>query len=155
MNSIRKQLFRIYPDAIETFGMVTKANRLNLAIEKDHHLDACVIASGGNPFDFVTNVIFAKKNVAKGDYQKTKGIRSEQSITTGKIQGFKKFDKVKYFNKEYFIKGRMSSGYAILMDIEGNKVDFSSMPKGMKIPKLNNCTRVSARNSILIDKVAV
>jgi hypothetical protein len=99
--------------------------------------------------------IFVKRNVAKGDYQKTKGIRSEQFITTGKIQGFRKFDKVKYFNKEYFIKGRMSSGYAILMDVEGNKVDFSSMPKGMKTPKLSNCTRVSARNSILIDKVTV
>jgi hypothetical protein len=99
--------------------------------------------------------IFVKRNVAKGDYQKTKGIRSEQSITTGKIQGFRKFDKVRYFGNEYFIKGRMSSGYAILMDVEGNKVDFSSMPKGMKTPKLSNCTRVSARNSILIDKVTV
>lgn len=29
MNSIRKQLFRLYPDAIETFGYVTKANRLH------------------------------------------------------------------------------------------------------------------------------
>ncbi len=49
----------------------------------------------------------------------------------------------------------MSSGYAILMDIEGNKIDFSSTPKGMKTPKLCNCTRVTARNSVLVDKVAV
>ncbi len=155
MNSIRKQLLRIYTNAIETFGMVTKSNRLSLGIEKDHHLDACVIASSGNPFNFSTNTLFVKRNVAKGDYQKTRGIRSEQFITTGKIQGFKKFDKVKYLNKEYFIKGRMSSGYAILMDIEGNKIDFSSTPKGMKTPKLCNCTRVTARNSVLVDKVAV
>lgn len=84
-----------------------------------------------------------------------KGVRSEQAITTGKIQGFRKFDKVKYFGKEYFIKGRMSSGYAILMDIEGNKIDFSFMPKGMKTPKLSNCARVTARNSVLIDRAAV
>jgi len=155
MNSIRKQLLRIYPDAIETFGMVTKANRLSLGIEKDHHIDACVIASGGNPFTFATNAVFVKRNVAKGDYQKMKGVRSEQAITTGKIQGFRKFDKVKYFGKEYFIKGRMSSGYAILMDIEGNKIDFSFMPKGMKTPKLSNCARVTARNSVLIDRAAV
>ena len=155
MNSIRKQLLRIYPDAIETFGMVTKANRLNLGIEKDHHTDACVIASGGNPFIFATDIVFVKKNVAEGDYQKTKGIRSEKSITTGKIQGFRKFDKIRYFGNEYFIKGRMSTGYAILMDIEGNKVDLSSMPKGMKTPKLSNCTRISARSSVLIDKVAI
>lgn len=150
MNSIRKQLLRIYPEAIETFGVVTKANRLSLGLEKDHHIDACVIASGGRPFTFATNMVFIKRDVAKGDYQKTKGIRSEQSITTGKIQGFKKFDKVKYFGKEYFIKGRMNTGYAILMDIEGNKIDFSFMPRGMKTPKLCNCMRISARNSVLV-----
>ena len=150
MNSIRKQLLRSYPQAIETFGMVTKANRLSLGIEKDHHIDACVIASGGNPFAFATDAVFVKRNVAKGDYQKTKGVRSEQHITTGKIQGFKKFDKIKYFNKEYFIKGRMSTGYAILMDVEGNKIDFSAMPKGYKTPKLSNCKRIIARSSQMI-----
>ena len=155
MNSIRCQLLKHYPDAIETFGMVTKANRLSLGIEKDHHLDACVIANGGNPVKLLTDTVYIKKSVAKGDRQKTKGIRSEQPIMTGKMQGFRKFDKVKYFGKEYFIKGRMSTGYAILMDIEGNKIDFSSMPKGMKTPKLRNCIRVTARDSVLVDKVAV
>lgn len=150
MNSIRKQLLRIYPESIETFGMVTKANRLNLGIEKDHHTDACVIATGGDHFTLITNIVFIKKDIPKGDYQQTKGIRSEQPITTSKIQGFKKFDKVKYLGNEYFIKGRMSTGYAILMDINGNKVDFSSMPKGMKTPKLSNCKRIVARSSQMI-----
>ncbi len=150
MNSIRKQLLLAYPCAIETFGMATKANRLNLGVEKDHHIDACVIASGGNSFVFATDVVFVKRNVSKGDYQKTKGIRSEQPIITSKIQGFRKFDKVRYFGKEYFIKGRMSTGYAILMDIEGNKIDFSHMPKGMKTPKLSNCKRVAARTSQMV-----
>ena len=152
MNSIRKQLFRLYPDAIETFGMVTKSNRLNLNIEKDHHIDACVIASGGKVFAIKTDTVFIKKDIAKGDFQKTKGIRSEQLVTTGKIQGFRKFDKVRYFGKEYFIKGRMSTGYVILMDIEGNKIDFSHMPNGMKTPKLSNCKRITARTSQLIFK---
>lgn len=155
MNSIRKQLLRMYPEAIETVGMVTKANRISLGIEKDHHIDACVIASGGKSFRFATDKVFVKQNVSKGDYQKTKGVRSEQPITTSKIQGFRKFDKVSYFGKEYFIKGRISTGYAILMDIEGNKIDFSSMPRGMKTPKLSNCTRISARNSVLVSTVAV
>jgi len=150
MNSIRKQLLSTYPDAIETFGMVTKVNRLSLGIEKDHHIDACVIASGGKSFQLATNTVFVKRDIPKGDYQKTKGIRSEQTVTTGKIQGLRKFDKVKYFGKEYFIKGRMSTGYAILMNIEGNKVDFSSMRKGMKTPKLRNCKRMAARSSQII-----
>ena len=113
MNGIRKQLLRIYPDAIETFGMVTKANRLKLGVEKDHHIDACVIAGGGNAFSFATNMVFLKRGIPKGDFQKTKGLRSEQPITTGKIQGFRKFDKVEYFGREYFIKGRISQCHLV------------------------------------------
>ena len=155
MNSLRCQLLKTYPNAIETFGMVTKANRLSVGIPKDHHLDACVIASGGNPIIIKSDLLYLKKSVSQGDYQQTKGIRSEQPITTGKICGFRKFDKVKYFGKEYFIKGRMSTGYAILMDIEGNKIDFSTMPKGYKTPKLSNCNRIASRKTTLVTQVAV
>lgn len=154
MNSIRCQLLKIYPDAIETFGYVTKANRLSAGIPKDHQLDACVIASGLNPIIIKTNLLYLKRAVPKGDYQQSKGIRSEQPITTGKICGFRKFDKVIYFGKEYFIKGRMSTGYTILMDIYGNKIDFSAMPKGYKTPKLSNCKRVSSRKTTLCTQVA-
>lgn len=153
MNSIRHQLLRRYPEAIETFGYVTKANRLALkGIVKDHHMDACVIATGGKQPIFVTNIVYIKKHVAKGDYQQTKGVRSQQRIPTGKIFGFRKFDKVKYFGKEYFIQGRMSSGYAFLMDIEGNKIDFSHMPKGYKTPRMCNMRRISARKATIIVK---
>ena len=155
MNSIRIQLLKLYSDAIETFGYVTKANRLLLEIDKSHHLDACVIASGGNKFTIRQNIFYKKKCIPDGDFQQTKGVRSQQVIPTGKIQGFRKFDKVRYLGKEYFIKGRMSSGYAILMDIEGNKVDFSSMPKGWKTPKLSNCKRISARKTWMIDECMV
>ena len=154
MNSIRKQLFRAYPNAIETFGYITKANRLNLGIDKKHYYDACVIATQGNPFK-VKTCLYKKKCVSDGDFQKTKGIRSEQPIVTDKICGFRKFDKVKYLGKEYFIKGRMSTGYAILMDIDGNKIDFSSMPKGFKTPKLSNCKRVTARSTQMVQNMVV
>ena len=150
MNSIRIQLLKHYPEAIETFGYVTKANRLSLGIEKDHHIDACVIASGGKPITNLTNLVYVKREIPRGDMQQTKGVRSELKIDTGKIQGFMKFDKVCYFGKEYFIKGRMSSGYSVLMDIYGNKVDFSHLGKGYKTPKLCLCKRVSARRSQLL-----
>ena len=154
MNSIRKQLFRLYPEVIETFGYVTKANRLAIGIEKEHYYDACTIATQGKPFIVKTN-FYKKKCVSDGDFQKTKGIRSEQPIVTDKIYGFRKFDKVKYFGKEYFIKGRMSTGYAILMDIEGNKVDFLTMPKGFKTPKMINLKRLEARSSWMVTTVEV
>lgn len=154
MNSIRKQLFRIYPDAIETFGYVTKANRLQLGIDKTHHYDACVIATQGKPFAIKSN-LYKKRCVSKGDFQQTKGIRSEQPVTTNKICGFRKFDKVRYFGKDYFIKGRMSTGYVFLMDIDGKKADFSAMPKGYKTPKMVNLQRLNARTTWMITTVAV
>jgi len=152
MNSIRKQLFKIYPTAIETFGYVTKSSRLNLGIDKEHYYDACTIATQGAPF-IVRSNLYKKKCVSGGDFQKTKGVRSEQPICTDKICGFRKFDKVKYFGKEYFIKGRMSTGYAILMDIDGNKIDFSAMPKGCKTPKMANLRRMEARSTWMITSV--
>ena len=152
MNSIRVQLLKKYPEAIETFGYITKANRLALSINKEHYYDACVIATGGKPFNIRCNLI-KKRCVADGDFQKTKGIRSEQKIPVGKVMGFKKFDKVKYLGKEYFIKGRMTTGYAILMDINGNKIDFSYMSKGFKTPKMKNMIKLGARKSwIIIEK---
>lgn len=148
MNIIRSQLLKIYPEAIETYGFVTKENRDNLNLPKDHYIDACIIASGGKNF-IPNDEIYYKRRVSKGDYQLFKGVRGEIKIPVGKIQGFRKFDKVDYLGKTYFIKGRMSSGYATLMDIFNNTIDFSYMPKGCKKPKLKNLKRLSARSSVL------
>ena len=151
MSIIRSRLLREYPNAIETFGFVTSENRNHLNLEKDHYIDACVIASGGLEFE-PSDVIFYKRRVSKGDYQPMKTVRGELKQHAGKICGFKKFDKVNYLGEEYFIKGRMSSGFAILMDIFGNKVDFGTMPKGLKTPKILNFERLSARKSCLCYK---
>ena len=148
MSIIRNQLLKIYPEAIETFGFVTKENRNNLDLPKEHFIDACIIASGGKKFE-LNDTVYQKRRVAKGDYQRTKGVRGQLKIPDGKIQGFRKFDKVKYLGQEYFIKGRASSGYAILMNIFNETIDFSYMPRGWKTPKLLNLERISARSSCL------
>ena len=149
MSIIRSQLLKKYPDAIETFGFVTSENRHRLNLPKDHHIDACVIASGGLEFK-LSDVVYYKRRAPKGDYQLCKGIRGEIKIPVGKIYGFRKFDKVRYLGKEYFIKGRASKGwFAILMDIFNNQIDFSYMPKGSKTPRLPNMQRLQARSSVL------
>jgi hypothetical protein len=93
--------------------------------------------------------LILKKHVPKGDYQQTKGTRSEQKIPTAKIEGFRKFDKVEYLGKEYLIKGRMATGYAILMDIDGNKIDLKP------IPKFSIMKRLSARDSWVVFRKAI
>ncbi|MDD4123774.1 MAG: RNA-guided endonuclease IscB [Bacilli bacterium] len=149
MNSIRAQLLRILPDAEETFGFVTKEHRQLLKLPKEHYMDAVAIASQGDKVNFKTNVVLFKKCMPEGDYQQSKGIRSEQRIPTGKIQGFRKFDKVRYLGFEYFIKGRMSTGYAILMDSKGAKVTLKP------IPKFNKMERIQARNSWIISQETI
>lgn len=151
MNSIRCQLLTSYPESIETFGYITKENRFALKLPKEHYFDACVIASAGNPIKFATNVVYFKKSVPDGDYQQTKGVRSQQSINTGKINSFRKFDKVLYQNNIYFIKGRMSTGYAVLMNIKGVEQKFTN-PKTVKLCNLN---KISARKSILVKAISI
>ena len=148
MSIIRSWLLREYPNAIETFGFVTTENRHRLNLPKNHYIDACVISSGGLEFKTL-DVVYYKRRVSKGDYQVTRGVQGEQKLPTGKIRGFRKFDKVKYLGKEYFIKSRNSVGYTMLMDIFGTEINFSFMPRGLKIPKLYNCRRVSARRVCL------
>ena len=149
MSITRSRLLKKYPDAIETFGFVTSENRNHLKLPKDHYIDACIIASGGGLFE-LSGTVYYKRRVSKGDYQLCKGPCGEKKIPVGKIQGFRKFDKVKYLGKEYFIKGRQSKGgYVFLMDIFNGQIDFSYIPRGHKIPKLLDCERVSARSSAL------
>ena len=149
MSIIRSRLLKEYPDAIETFGFVTSENRNHLNLPKDHYIDACVIASGGLDFE-LSEIVYYKRRISKGDYRLSRGIRGEQKLPTGKICGFRKFDKVRYLGNEYFIMGRIvKGGFAMLMDIFGNKIDFSYMSRGFKTPKLSNCKRILSRRSCL------
>jgi hypothetical protein len=63
MNVIRSKLLALFPDAIETFGYVTKANRYHYGIDKSHSNDAFVIA-GGSKQDRASerNLSFKRKN---------------------------------------------------------------------------------------------
>ncbi len=145
MNSIRIQLLKRL-EAEETWGFVTKEHRQLAGLPKEHGFDAVMIATRGRMPTFQTTTLLAKRCLPDGDYQQTKGRHSEQRVTTGKIMGFRKFDKVRYQGQEYFIKGRMSTGYAILMDPAGNKIDLKPLPK------FEQMRRVSARASWMMEQ---
>lgn len=144
MGIIKSQLKKYFGEFEETYGYETKYKREQyLQLPKTHYNDAISICcEDGEVVDF-NSIVYFKKHVPKGDYQQTKGVRSEKRIPTGKIQGFRKFDKVIYNNSEYFIKGRMQTGYAICMDIFGNKIDLKP------IPKFNLMKRIGARKTCI------
>lgn len=145
-NIISNQLIKKYTNAKETFGYITKVNRRRLKLDKEHYLDAVAIGNNNDNINFITNEVILFRCIADGDYQLSKGVRSEQKINVRKIHGFRKFDKVLYQNKVYFIKGRMSGGYAILMNINGEK------QKTEKTPKFSLMKRLNARKTWLITK---
>src|SRR5581483_7505725 len=140
MNSIRLQLLKQVEEAEETFGFMTKEHQQAAGLPKEHCFDAVMIATRGKKPIFQTTTLLVKRCLSDGDYQQTKGVRSEQRILTGKMGEFRKFDKVRYQGQEYFIKGRMATGYAILMDIYGNKMDLKPIPKFEKLQRVHACS---------------
>ena len=150
---IWKYLLALKPEYIlaKTYGYSTKVKRRLLKIRKSHILDAVAISYGRNKKyrkglrkPRIKSNFYNKICVSKGDYQQTKGKRSEKKIPTGKIQGFRKFDLVKYLGKIYSIKGRRSTGYAELMDQTVKNIRLRP------IPKFGNLIRLQARNSWII-----
>jgi len=135
--SIIRKNFNI-ENSIETYGFIVKSKRQNLKLKHN------AINNASSILDVIPDNSFHIKNTTKGDYQQTKGIRSQMKIPTGKIMNIRKFDKVKCNNIICFIKGRMSTGYAFGMDIFNNK-----MKKLLKLREVEVLKRRS--NSMIIE----
>ena len=141
----------------ETYGFITKEVRQYLNLPKEHYFDGIAICYcnkiNKNNIFFKTNLVQLKRCTSKGDYKRQEFRRGKMlNLPKAKIQGFRKYDTVKYFGKRYFIRGRMSIGFVILADIDLNKIDFSFLGKGRKTPKLQNLKRISSRKSWIIDQ---
>lgn len=149
MSIIRSQLLKEYPDAIETFGFVTSENRNHLKLSKEHYIDACVIASGGLEFETL-DILYQKKRVPTQSRVLARGIYSETKLPTGKIHGFKRYDKVEYFEEVCFVKSRRVRGNFTLMDIYNKTLDFRNIG-GNHCPSYKDLKRLNARRSILCD----
>ena len=133
----------------ETFGYLTKYKREILGLKKTHYNDALCAGLSDVKTVRIACDLFKKVHIAKGEYKLRNGSRSEKEIPTGKIMGIKKFDKVISNGVTGFVKGRMSTGYAILMDIDGQKLDLKP------IPKLKNMKRIAARKSCLTSRTSI
>ncbi len=147
INIVKSQLKKSGWAFEETFGYETKFKRESLNLPKTHYYDAVAIClSDGEAVDQSNTVIF-KRNVSHGDYQQTSGIRSEQKIPTGKLFGIRKFDLIETPQGIGFVKGKRSSGFFALSELDGSKIHDSVNVK-------KNCVRLNARRTTLIRKGA-
>ena len=141
----------------ETYGFLTKEVRQYLNLPKEHYFDGVAICYcnkvNKNKVFFKTNLVQLKRCTSKGDYRRQEFRRGKMlNLTKAKTQGFRRYDTIKYFGKRYFIGSRNSKGYALLVDINLNKIDFSFLGKGRKIPKLQNLKRTNSRRSWITDQ---
>lgn len=74
--------------------------------------------------------------------------RIPKKLPTGKILGFKRFDKIRYLGEICFIKGRRSKGAFTLMDIDNNTIDFRYRG-GRGTPSYKLLERLNTRKSTL------
>jgi len=127
-------------DVETTFGYITKRSRQRLELEKSHVNDAIAIC---NPLKIdVPDVILKRVCIPRGRYQLTKGVRSEKRLPSGKVFGFSQFDKVRLPNGSIgFVKGRRSSGYFDICDIDNNSITHSI--------KRTNLTKLHSNNGVM------
>jgi 5-methylcytosine-specific restriction endonuclease McrA len=143
---VTSQLKKRFGDFEETFGYETKFKREQiLQLPKSHHFDAVAICCEEGEIVELSDNIYFKKHVSNGDYQQTKGSRSEKRIPTGKLFGLRKFDYIQTPKVTGFIKGKRSTGFFAISDLEGKVINPSVNVK-------KNCTRLTARTTTLIER---
>jgi hypothetical protein len=125
MNIIRRRLLGYFPEAIETFGYITKANRYQHKIGKTHSNDAFVIAGGSNQKRAEERIIsFKRKNnrsLQKNRNGYAPAIRRQRYSIQPK-------DLVRFEGKQYQAVGMQNKG-AYLKMTDGVKALVKSMKK--------------------------
>lgn len=116
------KLKEIYPDVRNTYGYITKNNRIRLGLPKEHYVDAFCIA--GNFEAERQPYYWHQKQVRKNNRQIHKiqyskgGIRKRNQVAYT-VFGFRLFDKVRYKDETCFIYGRRASGSFYLKKLDG------------------------------------
>lgn len=131
MNSLRRRIFRKYPDANIVYGSWTTLKRKELGLTKEHYNDALIIS--GVEKDFVDEVQlfkikqFRKKKRSLHEATPRKGRKQpnreskRNSKNTKYSNGFYLNDKVKVFDKIGWISGFCNGGVYI-KDIDDNYI---------------------------------
>lgn len=143
---VKSQLKENFGGFEEAFGYDTKYKREQvLGLPKTHYLDAVAICCENTEVVSPSNIVYYKKHVPKGDYQQTKGKRSEIRIPTSKLFGLRKFDYIQTVKGRGFVKGKRSSGYFTL-------ATFNGVVRSDSVNVKHTCKRITARTTTLIER---
>lgn len=146
---IKSQLQKQFGKFKEVFGYETKFKReCVLNLPKTHYYDGVAICCSDAGVVDMNDIVYFKKHVASGDYQQTKGRRSEMKIPTNKLFGLRKFDLIETSKGIGFVKGKRSTGFFAVSNLSGGMITPS-------VDVRKGCRRISARTTTLIERRTV
>ena len=140
MNIMRKRLVQSlkneFSNVFETFGYLTKYVREKLGLVKSHCNDAFIISHNLDAEQ--SDVEYLYKKVRRHNRQihkskPSKGGKRKRNQSPYIVNGFRRYDKVIYNNKECFITGKRSSGYFQLKTFDGTVISQGISSKRLKL----------------------
>ena len=146
--SFYNRLKTIYHNVYITYGYITKHNRINNNLPKEHYIDAYCIAGNfkAKRLDYYYYLKCVRKTNRQIHKAKTlKGGKKKLNQAPKYVKGFQLFDKVKYDGKLYYIFGRRLSGYFDVRRLDGTKINNGTV----SYKKLN---LIESNNNVLIEK---
>ena len=140
MNIMRKRLVQSlkneFSNVFETFGYLTKYVREKLGLVKSHCNDAFIISHNLDAEQ--SDIEYLYKKVRRHNRQihkskPSKGGKRKRNQSPYIVNGFRRYDKVMYNNKECFITGKRSSGYFQLKTFDGTVISQGISSKRLKL----------------------
>ena len=140
MNIMRSRLIEQlkleFINVFETFGYLTKYIREKLDIVKSHSNDAFVISLNFDAIPCDVEYLYRKVRRHNRQIHKakpSKGGKRQRTQSNYVVNGFRRYDKVLYNNRECFITGKRSSGYFQLKTFEGTVISQGVSSKKLKL----------------------
>jgi hypothetical protein len=123
---VLERLRDVYPNVNQTYGYLTKNNRISQGLPKEHRIDAFCISDNLNA-ELCSNNKYNQKFVRKNNRSlfkanQIKGGRWKANKAPRIVCGFRLFDKVKFGNQECFVFGRRTRGSFSIRKISGEVV---------------------------------
>lgn len=154
MNTLRKRIFKKYPEAEITYGSITTPKRKETGLDKTHYNDAIVISGvktiKENPSEWLLIRQFRKKKRSLHEATARKGrkepnrTQKRNSKNTPSNQGYFLNDKVSVLGKVGYITG-FTSGGAYIKDKDGNYITLPN--KSYKQVSISNLQLLHHNNN--------
>jgi hypothetical protein len=128
-----------YNNVFYTWGYITKYNRIQNGIPKDHDNDAFIISEnfGAKLLDYryiMKQVRRHNRQIHK--FKILKGGKLKKNQASYKVCDYRLNDIVRYKGEQYYIGGRRSSGYFDIRTFDGNKLNTSY--KNLKLCRISS-----------------